>query len=807
MPNFRYQYGDRPLEGYTIQRGVGRGGFGEVYFAVSDSGREVALKSVQQYEDIELRGIGHCMNLKNPHLVSIFDIKHTARREPFVIMEYVNGQSLRELLDQSPHGLGPVKAVYLLREMGKGLFYLHQCGVVHRDLKPHNVFIEQGLVKIGDYSLSKIMTASHRSGHTLTVGTVHYMAPEIGLGRYDHTVDIYALGVIFYEMLTGVPPFRGDSVGEVLMKHVAGEPELDHLAEPFASVIRKAMAKDPRQRYQTVDEMVADVVSVSGLGNKLDQIGIDDLSVVPEQSWSTPLANEENIPPRWPEDHASIPKAKPAFWAGMANRAESASFFTQVNSSLKTLANAIGLRNDAWPDYWGPVRDPVNLFRRLLLAAIALAFFIAIPGMISQHEGLVMALMVWIVGGAGVVLLMKKYLLPSLEQSAGVLYRFVFGAVGSLFFITVATMMAEEARRYGELIFVISICACIPLWLVDWRVMSSPLRPQRLAFTPIAGAALLALHPASMFVVAGIATAVQLASKFDPALSRRFGLSFPWLSQMTGAFMSLTRRGERAAHIPISPVTMPHPPASELLTNGLLKASSTVDRWRLRWLHSSTKRIPVNNYSAVLTDSLIMVGGTLKRFVLNAICLVLIAFAWILGFGVSVGVPQAYSHLAPQREIAQIVKAFGTNDWPQIISTLLQSAAVLLAVPAIGGLMLLRFRKSREHGLRAVLGVGLLLVSLLVFHAAFNFGHSWHVLTPYLEGGEPGYAVGKFIQEVSLPGVVLGICTTFAAVVFLLIPGTSKDRASVSTVGAEPIQTASEPPVTNPKSNVGTVDV
>jgi serine/threonine protein kinase len=190
MPSFRYQYGDRPLEGFTIQHGVGRGGFGEVYFAISDTGREVALKSVQQYEDIELRGIGHCMNLKSPHLISIFDIRHSVNREPFVVMEYVNGPSLRDILDEAPHGLGTVKAVYLLREVAKGLSFLHQNGVVHRDLKPHNVFIDQGLVKIGDYSLSKIMTTSHRSGHTVTVGTVHYMAPEIGLGRYDHTVDI-----------------------------------------------------------------------------------------------------------------------------------------------------------------------------------------------------------------------------------------------------------------------------------------------------------------------------------------------------------------------------------------------------------------------------------------------------------------------------------------------------------------------------------------------------------------------------------------------------------------------------------------
>jgi len=92
--------GDRPLEGYTIQRAAGRGGFGEVYYAVSDSGREVALKAVQGYEDIELRGISQCMNLKSPHLVTIFDVKHKAWVESGKVPDYKTDR-MNELLDQS----------------------------------------------------------------------------------------------------------------------------------------------------------------------------------------------------------------------------------------------------------------------------------------------------------------------------------------------------------------------------------------------------------------------------------------------------------------------------------------------------------------------------------------------------------------------------------------------------------------------------------------------------------------------------------------------------------------------------------
>lgn len=252
--SYRYQNGDRPLDGFTIQYALGRGGFGEVYFAVSDSGREVALKAVQNYEDVELRGIGHCMNLKSPHLVMIFDVKHATDGTPWVIMEYVSGPSLRDILDEAPNGLDIDQVRFFMRELCKGLSYLHEAGVVHRDLKPHNVFFEDGIVKIGDYSLSKVITNSHRSGNTMTVGSVHYMAPEISMGRYDKTVDIYALGCMLFEMLTGKPPHVGESMGEVLMKHLSQEPDTEALAEPFASAVAKSMQREPASRFATAHE-------------------------------------------------------------------------------------------------------------------------------------------------------------------------------------------------------------------------------------------------------------------------------------------------------------------------------------------------------------------------------------------------------------------------------------------------------------------------------------------------------------------------------------------------------------------------
>ncbi len=262
---FCFRQGDRPLAGYTIDRAVGRGGFGEVYYATSDGGKEVALKYLRDNPQVELRGVAHCLNLKSPHLVAVHDVKQNPDGDYFVVMEYIAGPSLRDLMNAEPDGLGPQKAAYFLRELGKGLAYLHDRGIVHRDLKPGNIFYEDGYVKIGDYGLSKFMAASQHSGQTVSVGTVHYMAPEVGSGNYDRTIDIYALGVILYEMLLGHVPFTGATMGEVLMKHLTAQPEVDDLPEPFPKVIRKALQKDPKDRYQTVQEMVAEVFAVEDL--------------------------------------------------------------------------------------------------------------------------------------------------------------------------------------------------------------------------------------------------------------------------------------------------------------------------------------------------------------------------------------------------------------------------------------------------------------------------------------------------------------------------------------------------------------
>ena len=259
---FLYPTGSRPLEGYTIKRGVGRGGFGEVYFATSDAGKEVAVKLIRRNLDVELRGVTHCLNLKHPNLIGLFDIREDESGDQWVIMEYVSGDSLEQLIEQHPDGMPEADVVRWFREMCAGVAYLHDHGIVHRDLKPANVFLDgysgsQGIVKIGDYGLAKFISCSRRSGQTESVGTVHYMAPEIANGRYGREVDTYALGVILYEMLTGHVPFEGESMGEVIMKHLTAEPDLSAVPSAFRTAVERTLAKDPELRVGSVNELVA----------------------------------------------------------------------------------------------------------------------------------------------------------------------------------------------------------------------------------------------------------------------------------------------------------------------------------------------------------------------------------------------------------------------------------------------------------------------------------------------------------------------------------------------------------------------
>ncbi len=245
----------RPLDGYTIKRAVHRGGFGEVYYALSDAGKEVALKLLNNNLDIELRGVRQCLNLKHPNLVTIFDIKQDSDNDHWVVMEFVSGRGLYEVLQDYPSGMPLEEILFWLGGITAGLSFLHDRGIVHRDLKPANVFQDPGGVKIGDVGLSKYISESCRSAQTQSVGTVYYMAPEVAKGRYGREVDVYAMGIMLYEMITGKVPFDGQTTAEILMKHLTAEPDLTCLPEEIRPVLSATLRKDPDQRTSSIEEL------------------------------------------------------------------------------------------------------------------------------------------------------------------------------------------------------------------------------------------------------------------------------------------------------------------------------------------------------------------------------------------------------------------------------------------------------------------------------------------------------------------------------------------------------------------------
>ena len=547
MTRFQYQSGDRPLDGYTIEYALGRGGFGEVYYAVSDAGRQVALKAVQNYEDIELRGIGHCMNLKSQHLVSIFDVRKGADGVPWVIMEFVAGPSLRDLLDESPQGLGPEKATFFLRELAKGLSYLHSAGVVHRDLKPHNVFFEDGVVKIGDYSLSKVITTSHRSGHTMTVGTVHYMAPEIGMGRYDKTVDLYALGVMLYEMLVGSPPYTGDSMGEVLMKHLSATPDVSMIDEPFASVISKAMHRDPEQRYQSAEEMAA---ALSGLGQadlSMTGFGPASLSIVADRA-----AQKIRKPSEESTDRVDAALAETqADSSRYADQSEHP--MRQLGRDFGYLAGLVGMIGPHTRSATGlPVSDPIPLPWRLTLALATVSVvvftgaaicdtydlagvneawdqrlgpfhpdsrFLPMPSQFVETAMRILVLTLAVIAGAMTTRWgITRGLLPDRPKRC----RLIHVAV-SLTLLLAALMI--PISPVGEFYFPNLIAVCMPLLIQNWCLLTSPVRVQRIRLTPVLFAALIGFVIAEVFggnsiLAASVVTAGSLAIQALARLNR-----------------------------------------------------------------------------------------------------------------------------------------------------------------------------------------------------------------------------------------------------------------------------------------------
>ncbi len=262
---------------YEILAELGRGAMGVVYKARDPKiNRVVAVKTIslagqppeeeREYRERFFREAEAAGRLSHPGIVTIFDVgEEPETRAPYIVMEFVGGQSLDKLLSQNDHKLPLETALQLALELAEALDCAHGQGVIHRDLKPANILLtEDGHAKIADFGVAKLNLANHTlAGRAL--GTPAYMSPEQLNGEaVDGRSDLFSLGVVLYTILTGYKPFQGNSATTVSFKVVNREPiaatVLDaELPQGLDYIIARAMAKDPAERYQRGMEMVLDI--------------------------------------------------------------------------------------------------------------------------------------------------------------------------------------------------------------------------------------------------------------------------------------------------------------------------------------------------------------------------------------------------------------------------------------------------------------------------------------------------------------------------------------------------------------------
>ena len=264
---------------YRIMRKLGAGGMANVYLAEDQElGRRVAIKILNDRHAGDDQFVARFRNeaknaasLSHPNIVSIYD-RGEAEGTYYIAMEYLDGKSLKELILE--RGPAPVSvAVDYARQILAALRFAHRNGLVHRDIKPHNVLVDgEGHVKVTDFGIARA-GASQMTEEGSIIGTAQYLSPEQARGtQVDQTSDLYSLGIVLYEMLTGAVPFTGDSPVEIAMKHLSATPEAlstqrADIPHALDMVVLRALAKDPTARYPSADEMDADLERVGrGLG-------------------------------------------------------------------------------------------------------------------------------------------------------------------------------------------------------------------------------------------------------------------------------------------------------------------------------------------------------------------------------------------------------------------------------------------------------------------------------------------------------------------------------------------------------------
>ncbi len=256
---------------FTIQEELGEGGMGKVYLALdTELGRKVALKFLlpqfTKDERIKSRFDGEARTmaaLNHPNITTVYEFGEY-EGSAFIAMEYVEGQSLYELLKKQ--SLTVPQSLDIAAQLCAGLAEAHKRDIVHRDIKPGNIIIEQNnRLKILDFGLAKLKEVTRKTSTLTTVGTLYYLSPEqIQATNIDQRSDIFSAGIVLYEMICGQLPFKGEHEAAVIYSILNEEPEplaryKSGLSENLQNIIDKSLRKNPEMRYQHVDDLLSDI--------------------------------------------------------------------------------------------------------------------------------------------------------------------------------------------------------------------------------------------------------------------------------------------------------------------------------------------------------------------------------------------------------------------------------------------------------------------------------------------------------------------------------------------------------------------
>lgn len=292
---------------YELKELIGQGGMADVYLAYDDIlKREVAVKILRSsltgdpiYITRFHREARAAAALCHRNIVEIYDVGEEDDLY-YIVMEYVRGQTLKELINKRG-ALHYVEAVDIMKQVTSATALAHSMGIVHRDLKPQNILVtDSGIVKIADFGIASIQSLSQVTQTDTIMGSLHYLAPEIARGeKATPQSDIYALGVLFYELLRGDVPFNGESPVNIALKHMRDEiPSVraynPAIPQSVENIIIKATAKNTNNRYQCADDMLDDLdTCLERLAEEkltFDQVNTDPTIIASDSQFFTKTA-------------------------------------------------------------------------------------------------------------------------------------------------------------------------------------------------------------------------------------------------------------------------------------------------------------------------------------------------------------------------------------------------------------------------------------------------------------------------------------------------------------------------------------